>query len=249
MNSVQDEPSDPPRAAHFPPGGGTGAATDDPVEAEARAAFVEARRGRRSAYGTVVHLYHDRIYNAVYRLIGNHDDAAEVTQEAFAKGFEKLDHFRGDSGPYTWLFRIAMNAAVTRIRRGRRRKTYSLDAPDASGGGGGQASYRSGREEGHRPGDNLADAGPSPDEVAELSEDHRAVLDGLGRLDAEYRALLVMRDLEGFDYRQMAEILDMPMGTLKSRLFRARVALREQLQDHFELKRRRGGGSGGEGGG
>lgn len=250
MNRVQDEPSDPPhphprphsrsRAPHVSSGGGTEAAGNDPVEAEARAAFLEARHGRRSAYGTVVRLYHDRIYNAVHRLVRHHDDAAEVTQEAFAKGFEKLDRFRGDSGPYTWLFRIAMNAAVTRIRRGRRRKTYSLDALDTNAGAGWQTNYRARQDDAPRPGDSLADGGLSPDEAAELSEDHRAVLDGLGRLDAENRALLVMRDLEGFDYRQMAEILDLPMGTLKSRLFRARTALREQLQDHFELRRRRG---------
>ena len=184
------------------------------AEAHARAAFDRARNGQPSAFGVVVRHYHPRLYNAVYRLVGDHDDALEVTQDAFAKAFEKLDRFRGDSGPYTWLFRIAANAAISRIRRGKRRKHASLDA------GGGAAR-------------GLADPSRGPADAAEQSEDHRAVVAALGRLDAEYRTLLVMRDLEGFDYNQMAAMLDLPMGTLKSRLFRARVALREQLQDHF----------------
>ena len=199
-------------------------------DAQAREAFYLARQGQRSAYGTVVRIYQDRLFNAVYRLVGDRDDAAEITQDAFTRGLEKLEDFRGDSGPYTWLFRIAMNAAVSRIRRSSRRKTVSLDAIDT--GEGGHAGQGRGRGRGNFT-DNLPGPGASPAESAQTSESHQAVLAALERLDAEYRALLVMRDLEGFDYRQMAEVLGLPLGTLKSRLFRARVALREQLQDHF----------------
>ena len=208
-----------------------------------RDAFDRARAGARSAYGTVVRAYQDRLYNAVFRLVGDHDDAAEVTQEAFARGFEKMADFRGDSGPYTWLFRIAMNAAVSRLRRASRRKTVSLDALDSMGGGY-ATNYRGGGGGESRRGryaDSIEGDGPTPADAAEQSEDHRAVVDALARLDAEHRALLVMRDLEGFDYKQMAEVLDLPLGTLKSRLFRARVALREQLRDHFDRRDRHGG--------
>ena len=208
-----------------------------------RDAFEQARAGARGAYGTVVRAYQDRLYNAVFRLVGDHDDAAEVTQEAFARGFEKMDDFRGDSGPYTWLFRIAMNAAVSRLRRASRRKTVSLDALDSMGGGY-ATSYRGGSGGESRRGryaDSIEGSGPTPADAAEKSEDHRAVVAALGKLDAENRALLVMRDLEGFDYKQMAEVLGLPLGTLKSRLFRARVALREQLQEHFERRGRHGG--------
>ncbi len=163
----------------------------------------------------------------------HHDDAAEIVQDTFARGLQKLDDFRGDAGPYTWLFRIAMNAAVSRIRKSRRRQTVSLDAV-VNEKGGWKTSY------GGSVGNSIADPSPAPGEQAEQSEDHRAVVHALEKLDSEYRALLVMRDLEGFDYKQMAEILDMPLGTLKSRLFRARVALRELLQDHFRSRRRQG---------
>ena len=193
---------------------------------QARTAFEQARLGERSAYGTVVRIYQNRLFNAVYRMIGNREDAAEVTQEAFTRGLEKLSEFRGDSGPYTWLFRIAMNAAVSRIRRSSRRRTVSLegmDAPDSGRSGGARGRYT----------DNLAGNEASPAEAAEMSEAHKAVVAALNRLDPEYRALLVMRDLEGFDYRQMADVLGLPLGTLKSRLFRARMALRDLLEPQF----------------
>ena len=197
-------------------------------EAQARAAFEQARAGNRSAYGTVVRIYQHRLFNAVFRMVGNREDAAEVTQEAFTRGLEKMTEFRGDSGPYTWLFRIAMNAAVSRIRRSSRRRTVSLDAMDTTEGSAGAARGRFS--------DQLSGSERSPSDSAAMSEAHRAVVAALDKLDPEYRALLVMRDLEGFDYRQMADVLGLPLGTLKSRLFRARVALRDLLEPQFQQK-------------
>lgn len=192
----------------------------------ARKAFELARAGDRGAYGVVVRVYQDRLFNAVFRLVGNREDAAEITQEAFTRGLEKLSEFRGDSGPYTWLFRIAMNAAVSRIRRSSRRRTMSLEALDRPDSGAGSAHGRFA--------DSISGQETAPSEAAEMSEEHNAVIAALDELDAEHRALLVMRDLEGFDYRQMADVLGLPLGTLKSRLFRARMALRELLEPHFK---------------
>lgn len=217
---------------HYNGQGRTNAGSRDsisPDDATAIDAFERARAGERAAYGIVVRTYQDRLFNAVFRMVNDRDDAAEITQEAFTRGLEKLQDFRGDAGPYTWLFRIAMNTAVSRIRRGGRRRTVSLDAP-ASG------ESRQARDYGRSVANLLAADSAAPGERLQMSEDHRAVTEALKRLDAEYRALLVMRDLEGFDYRQMAEVLGLPLGTLKSRLFRARVALRELLQDHFAQK-------------
>ncbi len=202
----------------------------DPQDQLGRAAFARARAGDRQSFGTVVRMYHDRLYNAVYRLVNHHEDAADLTQEAFAKAFEKLSEFRGESAPYSWLFRIAVNASMTHLRKGRRRRNLLKDAaadPTLGGMTGDGTGWRTGYA-------------ASPSDAAEQSEDHRAVVEALGRLDAEYRALLVMRDLENFDYKQMADILELPLGTLKSRLFRARVALRELLSDHFNTSRRPG---------
>lgn len=229
-------PSKPQPAPPLPPHSANGRFPPTPLseaeDAQARAAFDQARSGQRSAYGVVVRIYQHRLFNAVYRMVGNREDAAEITQEAFTRGLEKLADFRGDSGPYTWLFRIAMNAAVSRIRRSSRRRTVSLDAMDSyeGGRGGGSGSSRG------RFTDSIAGSTETPAESAQTSEAHRAVVAALDQLDPEYRALLVMRDMEGFDYRQMADVLGLPLGTLKSRLFRARMAMRDLLAPQFERK-------------
>ena len=187
----------------------------------------QAQHGDRAAYGRLVVLYQDRIYNAVLRMVGDRDEAAELTQEAFTRGLESLESFRGDSGVYTWLFRIAMNLAISRLRQVQRHRVFSLDSSSGNGrahDGDGQAKALVDRA-------RQASVGPS----AAMEERERAeqVLAALGRLDADYRAVLIMRDVEGFDYQQMADVLGLPLGTLKSRLFRARIALRDQLKAYM----------------
>jgi len=189
-----------------------------------------ARGGDRAAYGRLVVLYQDRLFNALLRMVGETEEARELTQETFTRGLEKIDGFRGESSPYTWLFRIGMNLAISNLRRSQRRRTFSLDG--ASAGGNGSASG-----DGQASGllNRLASAEhDQPPQVAERRERHRMVLEALGRLDAEYRAVLIMRDVEGFDYQQMADVLGLPLGTLKSRLFRARLALRDELAPYLE---------------
>ncbi len=185
----------------------------------------KARTGDRFAYGQIVRLYQDRLFNAMLRMVGDHEEATELTQEAFTRGLEKIDTFRGEASAYTWLFRIGMNLAISRLRSSKRRRTFSLDAgPEPGrrrGADANQASVLLSRMEQQR---DLA-----PDQALEKRERAEQVLAALGRLDAEYRAVLVMRDIEGFDYQQMADLLSLPLGTLKSRLFRARVALRDEL--------------------
>jgi RNA polymerase sigma-70 factor (ECF subfamily) len=206
--------------AEFPPAGG-----------DADAALLRlARNGDRAAYGRLVVLYQDRLFNALLRMVGETEEARELTQETFTRGLEKIEGFRGESSPYTWLFRIGMNLAISNLRRSQRRRTFSLDA--TSEGGNGSASG-----DGQASGlvDRLASTeNDQPPQVAERHERHRMVLEALGRLDSEYRAVLIMRDVEGFDYQQMAEVLGLPLGTLKSRLFRARLALRDELAPYLE---------------
>ena len=198
----------------------------------------KAQAGDRGAYGQIVLLYQNRLYNAVLRLVGDREEARELTQEAFTRGLQKIDGFRGDASPYTWLFRIAVNLAISQIRKVRRVRIFSLDRPAAGsrGGGGrnGQAGYGNDQATGLldrvvRERDEAA-----PPERMEKRERDQMVLAALGRLDAEYRAVLVMRDVEGFDYQQMADVLGLPLGTLKSRLFRARMALRDELKEYLK---------------
>ena len=199
----------------------------------------KAQAGDRGAYGQIVILYQDRLYNAVLRLVGDREEARELTQEAFTRGLEKIESFRGDASPYTWLFRIAVNLAISQLRKVRRLRIFSLDRPNAgafgrrgSGGGGGGYQDEQGPSLLERISRDRTASAP-PERLVNRERD-QMVLSALGRLDAEYRAVLVMRDVEGFDYQQMADILGLPLGTLKSRLFRARMALRDELKGYLK---------------
>src|SRR5437588_9526397 len=95
----------------------------------------QAQSGDRAAYGQIVVTYQDRLYNAVLRMVGDADEAAEVTQEAFTRGLMKIDSFRGEASAYTWLFRIAMNLAISQLRKVQRHRVFSLDRPGPNGNG------------------------------------------------------------------------------------------------------------------
>ena len=144
---------------------------------------------------------------------------------------------RGDASPYTWLFRIGVNLAISQLRKVRRIRIFSLDRP-STGAGAGRGRHAAGYDDDQASGliDRVARdrTESAPPERLEKSERDQMVLSALGRLDAEYRAVLVMRDIEGFDYQQMADVLGLPLGTLKSRLFRARMALRDELKGYLK---------------
>jgi RNA polymerase sigma-70 factor (ECF subfamily) len=193
----------------------------------------KAQGGDRAAFGQLVLNFQDRLFNAVLRLVGDYEEARELTQEAFTRALVKIETFRGDSAPYTWLFRIAVNLAISQLRKVQRRRVFSLDAP-LSGNGAARSSNNG--DQAASLIDRVAQARDevaNPATIAENRERDQQVLYALGRLDAEYRAVLVMRDIEGFDYQQMADVLDLPLGTLKSRLFRARLALRDELRSYL----------------
>lgn len=164
--------------------------------------------------------WQDRIYNALRKLTGNEDDAADLTQETFLKAMSHADSFRNESSTYTWLFRIAMNLATTWVRQTRRRRTVQAGQIEREGEG----SVLDGR----------SSSGIGPVQLAEEHERDQQVMAALARLPEEQRRLLVLRDVEGMEYQQIAEVIDVPLGTLKSRLFRARLALREELSAYFD---------------
>ncbi len=203
---------------------GPGAETDEQL-------MRRAQGGERGAYGQIVIRHQDRLFNAILRMVGDREEASELAQEAFTRGLMKLDSFRGEAKPYTWLFRISVNLVISQLRKNQRRRVFSLDRPSHNG------QSRSDEDQASGLVDRItgaARASQPPSEQLERQERDQRVLAALGTLDAEYRAVLVMRDIEGFDYQQMASILDLPLGTLKSRLFRARLALRDQLKAYMD---------------
>jgi RNA polymerase sigma-70 factor, ECF subfamily len=171
--------------------------------------------GDNAAYGRLVGLYQDRLYNSLLRVVG--DDADDIVQDAFVQAYLKLSSFRGNSAFYTWLYRIAFNLAMSHSRRDR--KTASLD----------------GLKDGW--GSEPADKHPAPDAGMERQEDVDLVHNALAELTTEYRTILVLREIDGCRYDEIAEILDLPVGTVRSRLFRARLALRDQMAPRLHVEK------------
>jgi RNA polymerase sigma-70 factor, ECF subfamily len=171
--------------------------------------------GDSAAFGRLVGLYQDRLYNSLVRVVG--EDADDIVQDAFVQAYLKLDSFRGSSAFYTWLYRIAFNLAMSHARRGK--KTASLD----------------GLKDGW--GSEPTDHQPAPDAGLERREDVELVQTALAELNTEYRTILVLREIDGCRYDEIAEILDLPVGTVRSRLFRARLALRDQLAPRLHVEK------------
>jgi RNA polymerase sigma-70 factor (ECF subfamily) len=167
--------------------------------------------GHSAAFGQLVQKYQDRLYHTLVHAVGNAEDAKDVVQEAFVQAFVKLDTFQRASAFYTWLYRIAFNVAATHRRR--RHTTLSVE----------QSHLQSGREP--------ADDGEDPTERLQREERCRQVRQAIGELSDEHRAVLVLREIDGCCYETIAEMLDLPVGTVRSRLHRARLQLREQLRE------------------
>jgi RNA polymerase sigma-70 factor, ECF subfamily len=183
------------------------------VSADDHRLIAECLQGDTAAYGVLVRRYQDRLYNTVYRLVGNAEDAYDVVQEAFLNAYQSLDSFKGDSLFFTWLYRIAVNTAISLKRK--QRPVVSIDAS------------RNG-EQGIEPLDPSESSRPG--HAMEQAEQERRIHQALARLSPEHRAVLVMKDMEGQKYEIMAEILQVPIGTIRSRLHRARLELRELLE-------------------
>ncbi len=174
-----------------------------------------ARRGDDEAMSQLVKRYQDRVYNAVYRMCGHEADALDLTQSTFLKAFAAIGRFEARSGFYTWLFRIAVNLTLSHRRSVRRRgRVLSLDAA------GGDGEYR------EPPADEAAPPAFAAAERGELRERLEAALDGL---DEEFRAAVVLKDIEEMEYAEIAEVLEVPIGTVKSRIHRGRTMLRKML--------------------
>lgn len=178
-----------------------------------------AKSGQGSAFAQLVRKYQDRVFNTCWRICGHHDDARDITQEAFIKAYENLQGFRQESTFYTWLFRVAVNLALSHRRSAARRRTTSLDAHDETAGTQAESLIRRMRD----------DTAIDPDRTPQVMEAQALVARALQALDDDHRAVVVLRDMEGFDYQQIAAMLEIPTGTVKSRLSRARMALRAAL--------------------
>ncbi|MGH9115675.1 MAG: sigma-70 family RNA polymerase sigma factor [Acidimicrobiales bacterium] len=174
---------------------------------------ARARRGDREALDVLLRQHYDRVHAVCRRMTGNEADAADAAQEALIAVVRGLPRFDGRSRLSTWVYRIAVNASIDEVRRRGRRPAISLDEarPGRRRVGGGDAGWG---------------AGAQPETVAERLDVEAALM----RLPVEFRGPVVLRDMCGLDYAEIAEVLDLPAGTVRSRIARGRAALAASLE-------------------
>ena len=178
------------------------------------------QRGERGAYDLLVLKYQHKVVKLVMRYLGDAADAEDVAQEAFIKAYRALPQFRGDSAFYTWLYRIAINTAKNALAaRNRNPVTYDLDLQ--------------GNEEAAEMIGKLKD--PETPEGLALTEEIRNIVNAaIGELPEDLRTAIVLRELEGMSYEEIAAAMDCPVGTVRSRIFRAREAIDRKLREVFD---------------
>ena len=166
-----------------------------------------ARKGDGDAFGLLVVRHQDRIYTAVLRFCGDAEDARDIVQRAFLNAWRRLESFKGDAAFSTWMYRIAFNESVSFRREGGRRRLAPLteSAPEPA--------------DDRRPGDRL-----------DSTEARGQVQQALSLLDPDERKIIILKELDGRSYDEIAEIMEIPKGTVRSRLFRAREVLRDKLR-------------------
>jgi RNA polymerase sigma-70 factor (ECF subfamily) len=182
------------------------------VSADDHQLISDCRNGDTAAFEELVRRYQDRLFNTVFRQIDNEADAKDVVQETFLNAYLSLDSFKGESQFFTWIYRIARNTAISMKRK--QKLVLSIHAgPDG--------------EHGIDPLD--AAEGNRPDYALERAEEDRRIQEALNRLSPEHREVLILKDMRELKYEVIAEMLGVPIGTIRSRLHRARLELREIL--------------------
>ncbi len=186
--------------------------------------LVKALRARdEDAFSELVQVHQHKVFNIVFRILGDKQEAEDVAQEVFITVFKHIDQFRGDAKFSTWLYRIATNHARNRIkylsRRARKKHQDIQDTPEG--------------DVVHNPfGTSIS----RPDKQAQAVELEAVIQEGLNSLGSEHREIIVLRDIENLSYSEISEITGLAEGTVKSRLFRARVALKQFVQANYEFE-------------
>jgi RNA polymerase sigma-70 factor (ECF subfamily) len=175
------------------------------------------QRGETDAFEILIRRHQKTIFNLVYRMLGDYDEAAEISQEVFLSAYRAIGNFRGDSNFSTWLYRIALNHATTRRKslNTRQQRSVPIDSTEPT-----------------------SDPHPGPAESMEKKEIRQRVQQALNRLEPEDATVILLRDLQDVPYEEVARVLEIPIGTVKSRLHRARQALKCELSAYFYAGRK-----------
>lgn len=180
-----------------------------------------AKRGNTQAFEELVKRYEQRIYNVTYRLLSNEEEAKDALQDTFIRAFRFIKKFKGDSSFYTWIYRIATNVCLTRLKQRKRKEqvTFSLDAPV-------QEDEDLQRE--------IPDDKHTPEILYQRRQMAKALQSAISELPTDYRSVVVLRDLQGLSNKEVSKALQLSIATVKSRLHRGRLFLRHRLSKYLE---------------
>jgi RNA polymerase sigma-70 factor (ECF subfamily) len=199
----------------------------EPTAATLEGQLNAARRGEVAAFNALVQAYQRQVYNVCYRTLGNADDAADATQDSLLSAFRGIAAFNGPAaGLRGWLLRIAVNACYDQLRRRQRRPADSLDAMAET------------RNDSISAAERVPDPRPGPEQHSLTAETARHIQESIDRLPPEQRLTVVLCDVQGLSYEEAAEVMSIELGTVKSRLSRARAQLRTLLAQKGELPAR-----------
>src|SRR5215831_2083512 len=176
-----------------------------------------------AAYDELVRMYSTSIFHVAYRMLGDSAEASDVVQEIFLKVFRNIGGFKGEAALKTWIFRIAFSEILNRLRWWKRRHRFATVSLDE-------------QPNGVPTSETVPDAGPTPEEVLQCKEREGAIQQALGKLSHEHRSIIVLRDIEGFSYNEIADVLGISIGTVKSRLARARADLKKSLMRYLSVQ-------------
>jgi RNA polymerase sigma-70 factor, ECF subfamily len=188
---------------------------------EERLLIDRCKNGDKAAFDRLIRAYEKRVYNLAYRLSGNYDEANDISVDALLRVFQAIRLFRGDANFSTWLFRIVTNVFLDRRKRMKNKQHLSLE------------EYIELEENSVTR--QVEDPAPTPDEVAEAGERREKMQEAIATLPDYQRAMIVLYHTEGLSYEEISQVMSMPIGTVKSRLNRARLVLREKLEPIKEL--------------
>ncbi len=192
------------------------------VEVPAEVTAEAARYPSEESFDQVVARYYPKVYNICYRYMMNSEEAEDLTQDTFLRAHQSFANFRGDSAVFTWLYRIALNLCHNRTKQLKRRKRMEQESLDDPVG-----------DEGEEQQKEIPDLSMSPERVAETKELQRMLKRSIHALPPDYKAVILLREFENLSYEEIAEVLGCSLEAVKSRLFRARVCLKEKLAPYL----------------
>ncbi len=198
----------------FPPGG----------DSDDKGGGRDSGQEHFATFDALVAAYEKKIYNVVYRILGDYDEAADITQETFISAFKSFGRFRGDAKIYTWLYQIAINHCRNKLRQRGRTRALNIESLDQP---------REWEDEGEGPSREIADLTHAPHLALEEKELRQRILAAVESLPPDYREVVVLREIHGLSYNEIADATRLSLDNVKTRLSRARAMLRRKLEPYY----------------